>query len=297
MLGLETSARLGYSHGVWYHRAMSNQLDFDPHAPAFMSALCQMALDAGAVIMTHYRNGVAEEKKADKSPVTQADRDAEILLEAELAKLVPGIQVIGEEACSEQAPDRLDDVFFLLDPLDGTRDFVAKRDNFTVNIGLIHRAFPIAGVIYAPVHEKLYFSGPDCAFRINIAPDGALDMSQAVRLETAPLDPGGLNVIASRSHRDEKTDALIEKLNVKEIIGTASSYKFCLLADGTADFYPRFGRTMEWDTAAGQAIVEAAGGVVTFEDGHRFAYGKLERGLDNPSFIAAARANWQDALK
>ena len=96
---------------------MSNQLDFDPHAPAFMSALCQMALDAGAVIMTHYRNGVAEEKKADKSPVTQADRDAETLLEAELAKLAPGIQVIGEEACSEQAPDRLDDVFFLLDPI------------------------------------------------------------------------------------------------------------------------------------------------------------------------------------
>ena len=276
---------------------MSNQLDFDPHAPAFMSALCQMALDAGAVIMTHYRNGVAEETKADKSPVTQADRDAETLLEKALAELAPDIQVIGEEACAEQVPETLDDLFFLLDPLDGTRDFVAKRDNFTVNIGLIHKGFPIAGVIYAPVHEKLYFSGPDCAFRIYIAPDGALDMSQAVRLETAPLDSGGLNVIASRSHRDEKTDALIEKLNVKEIIGTASSYKFCLLADGSADFYPRFGRTMEWDTAAGQAIVEAAGGVVTFEDGQRFSYGKLERGLDNPSFIAAARANWQDALK
>ena len=276
---------------------MSDQLNFDPHAPAFMTALCQMALDAGGVIMTHYKNGVAEEKKADKSPVTQADRDAEILLEKALAELAPNIQVIGEEACAEQVPEILDDMFFLLDPLDGTRDFVAKRDNFTVNIGLIHKGFPIAGVIYAPVHEKLYFSGPDCAFRINIAPDGALDMSQAVRLKTAALDASGLNVIASRSHRDEKTDALIDKLNVKEIIGTASSYKFCLLADGSADFYPRFGRTMEWDTAAGQAIVEAAGGVVTFEDGQRFSYGKLERGLDNPSFIAAARANWQDALK
>lgn len=279
------------------NRAMSDQLNFDPHAPAFMSAMCQMALDAGAVIMQHYRDGVAEEKKADKSPVTQADRDAETLLENALAELAPGIQVIGEEACAEQTPERLDEVFFLLDPLDGTRDFVAKRDNFTVNIGLIYKAYPISGVIYAPVHEKLYFSGPDCAFQIDIAPDGALDIAKAKRLETAPLDPGGLNVIASRSHRDEKTDALIEKLNVKEIIGTASSYKFCLLADGSADFYPRFGRTMEWDTAAGQAIVEAAGGVVTFEDGERFSYGKLERGLDNPSFIAAARANWQDARK
>lgn len=276
---------------------MSNHLDFDPHAPAFMSALCQMALDAGAVIMRHYENGVAEEKKADKSPVTQADRDAEILLEAELAKLAPGIQVIGEEACSEQTPNSLDDVFFLLDPLDGTRDFVAKRDNFTVNIGLIYKDFPVAGVIYAPVHEKLYFSGTDCAYKLAISPNGRLDLAQATRLKTAPLDPNGLNVIASRSHRDEKTDALISKLQVKEIIGTASSYKFCLLAEGSADFYPRFGRTMEWDTAAGQAIVEAAGGVVTFEDGQRFSYGKLERGLDNPSFIAATRANWQDALK
>lgn len=276
---------------------MSDQPDFDPHAPEFMTALCQMALDAGAVIMQHYKNGVAEETKADKSPVTQADRDAEILLEARLAELAPDIQVIGEEACASGVPDALDATFFLLDPLDGTRDFVAKRDNFTVNIGLIHNHYPVAGVIYAPVHEKLYFSGLHCAYRLAIAPDGALDIDAAEKRSTRPFDAAGLNVIASRSHRDEKTDEMIEKLVVKDIIGTASSYKFCLLADGTADFYPRFGRTMEWDTAAGQAIVEAAGGIVTFEDGKRFSYGKLERGLDNPSFIAAGQANWQDALK
>jgi 3'(2'), 5'-bisphosphate nucleotidase len=272
-------------------------LSFDPHEVAFMTALCQMALEAGAVIMRHYRDGVAEETKADKSPVTQADRDAEILLENALAKLAPSVQVIGEEACAITVPEQLDDTFFLLDPLDGTRDFVARRDNFTVNIGLIHNHYPVAGVIYAPVHEKLYFSGPDCAYKLDIAPDGALDIAKAVKLETQNFDADGLKVIASRSHRDAKTDTLIESLKVKEIIGTASSYKFCLLAEGSADFYPRFGRTMEWDTAAGQAIVEAAGGVVTFEDGARFAYGKLERGLDNPSFIAAARANWQDAYR
>lgn len=271
--------------------------DFDPHAPAFMHGLCQMALNAGAVIMRHYRNGVAEETKADKSPVTQADRDAETLLEQALLELAPQIQVIGEEACAETVPSRLDDMFFLLDPLDGTRDFVAKRDNFTVNIGLIKNRYPIAGVIYAPVHEKLYFSGPDCAYRLAIAPDGALDITKADALRTAKADPSGLRVIASRSHRGEKTDQMIASLNVKETIATASSYKFCLLAEGTADFYPRYGRTMEWDTAAGQAIVEAAGGIVTTEDGARFHYGKLERGLDNPSFIAAAADNWQDALK
>lgn len=275
---------------------MSKQ-ELDPHAPAFMHALCQMALDAGAVIMTHYRNGVAEETKADKSPVTQADRDAELLLERALGQVAPGIQVIGEEACSETAPTQLDELFFLLDPLDGTRDFVAKRDNFTVNIGLVKGQYPIAGVIYAPVHEKLYFSGNDAAYSLTIAPDGDLDISQAKRLRTQKADADGLIVIASRSHRGEKTDQMIASLNVKETIATASSYKFCLLAEGTADFYPRYGRTMEWDTAAGQAILEAAGGIVTTEDGTRFHYGKLERGLDNPSFIAAAADNWQDALK
>lgn len=274
-----------------------SQSTFDPHAPQIMQALCQMALDAGALIMQHYRDGVEEETKADKSPVTQADRDAEALLEKALAALTPDIQVIGEEACSQGIPTQLDDLFFLLDPLDGTRDFVAQRDNFTVNIGLISGNYPIAGVIYAPVHEKLYFSGTDAAYKLNIAPDGALDIAQAEKLRTAKADPRGLRVIASRSHRGEKTDQMIASLNVKETIATASSYKFCLLAEGTADFYPRYGRTMEWDTAAGQAILEAAGGIVTTEEGERFHYGKLARGLDNPSFIAAAADNWQDALK
>ena len=271
--------------------------DFDPHAPQFMQALCQMALDAGALIMQHYKNGVAEETKADKSPVTQADRDAETLLEAALAKLAPAIQVIGEEACAETLPQHLDDMFFLLDPLDGTRDFVAKRENFTVNIGLIHKHYPIAGVIYAPVHKKLYFSGPDCAYRLHIAPDGNLNIQTAEKLTTQKIDRRGVHIIASRSHRGEKTDQMIASINVKSTIAAASSYKFCLLAEGTADFYPRYGRTMEWDTAAGQAILEAAGGIVTTEEGERFSYGKLARGLDNPSFIAAAADNWQDALK
>ncbi len=271
--------------------------DFDPHAPHIMHGLCQMALDAGALIMHHYRNGVAEETKADKSPVTQADRDAETLLEKALAALAPDIQVIGEEACAETVPTDLDEMFFLLDPLDGTRDFVAKRDNFTVNIGLIRSQYPIAGVIYAPVHEQLYFSGTDAAYKLEIAPNGALDITKAQKLRTEKADPNGLTVIASRSHRGEKTDQMIASLNVRKTIATASSYKFCLLAEGTADFYPRYGRTMEWDTAAGQAILEAAGGIVTTEDGTRFHYGKLARGLDNPSFIAAAADNWQDALK
>ena len=272
-------------------------LPFDPHERAFMRALCAAALEAGARIMQHYRNGVKAEEKPDKSPVTQADRDAEDLIERALASLVPDMQMIGEEACSERVPDKLASHFFLVDPLDGTRDFVAKRKDFTVNIGLISGTTPVAGVIYAPVHEKLYFSGPNCAYMLSMAPEDPLDMAQAKPLRVGPFPDNGLGVLASRSHRDKKTDALIQRLHVRDVIPAASSYKFCLLAEGCADLYPRHGRTMEWDTAAGHAILNASGGIVTSEDGAPLEYGKLERALDNPSFIAAAHANWQDALR
>ena len=275
----------------------STPLPFDPHEAAFMHALCTAALEAGARIIEHYKNGVEAEEKSDKSPVTQADRDAEDLIERALATLAPNIQMIGEEACSERVPDRLAPHFFLVDPLDGTRDFVAKRKDFTVNIGLISGAAPVAGVIYAPIHEKLYFSGPNTAFMLPIAPGDGLDMAQAQALRVGPFPDNGLRVLASRSHRNKKTDALIKRLHVRDVIPAASSYKFCLLAEGRADLYPRHGRTMEWDTAAGHAILSAAGGIVTCEDGSPLEYGKLERALDNPSFIAAAHANWQDALR
>ncbi len=272
-------------------------LPFDPHESAFMRALSAAALEAGARIMQHYRNGVEAEEKSDKSPVTQADRDAEDLIERALAALAPSIQMIGEEACSERIPDKLASHFFLVDPLDGTRDFVAKRSDFTVNIGLISGTAPVAGVIYAPMHEKLYFSGPNSAFMLPMAPEDTLDMAQAKPLRVGPFPNNGLGVLASRSHRDKKTDALIKRLHVRDVIPAASSYKFCLLAEGRADLYPRHGRTMEWDTAAGHAILNAAGGIVTCEDGTPLEYGKLKRALDNPSFIAAAHANWQNALR
>ena len=272
-------------------------LPFDPHESAFMRALSAAALEAGARIMQHYRNGVKAEEKSDKSPVTQADRDAEDMIERALAALAPSIQMIGEEACSERVPDKLASHFFLVDPLDGTRDFVAKRNDFTVNIGLISGTAPVAGVIYAPMHEKLYFSGPNSAFMLPMAPEDTLDMAQAKPLRVGPFPDNGLGVLASRSHRDKKTDALIKRLHVRDVIPAASSYKFCLLAEGRADLYPRHGRTMEWDTAAGHAILNAAGGIVTCEDGTPLEYGKLERALDNPSFIAAAHANWQNALR
>ncbi len=276
---------------------MTPKLNFDPHTPAFMTTLCRMAVEAGAAIMAHYHNGVAVEIKSDKSPVTQADRDAETLLTQGLAALVPDIQVIGEEACSIALPDKVADCFFLLDPLDGTRDFVARRQDFTVNIGLVEGDAPVAGVIYAPMHEKLYFSGHHAAYMMALAPDETPDLSKAKILKTRPINANGVRVIASRAHRAKETDRFISRLHVTQTIGASSSYKFCLLAEDKADIYPRHGRTMEWDTAAGQAILQSAGGVVTREDGTALTYGKLARGLDNPSFIAAGTANWQDAEK
>ena len=132
---------------------------------------------------------------------------------------------------------------------------------------------------------------------VPMAPNDTLNMARAKALCVGPFPDNGLGVLASRSHRDKKTDALIKRLHVRDVIPAASSYKFCLLAEGHADLYPRHGRTMEWDTAAGHAILNSAGGIVTCEDGSPLEYGKLERALDNPSFIAAAHANWQDALR
>lgn len=268
---------------------------FDPHRPETLTALCDMALAAGDVIMRHHRNGAVAETKADKTPVTQADRDAEALLEMRLGEIAPDIQVVGEEACATALPQKLDARFFLLDPLDGTRDFIDGKKDFTVNIALIENGLPVVGVIYAPVHEKLYFSRKDGAGMLAHPPHEGCDLEQAQTLRAAAPPPDGLRVLTSGRHKNDKTDALLDGLKITERMTASSSYKFCLLAEGTADLYPRHGRTMEWDTAAGQAILEAAGGVVADEAGARLAYGKLGDGLANPSFIASTASDWQTA--
>ncbi len=269
-----------------------------PHDPKKMHALCQLALDAGACIAAHHHKGVEKEIKSDKSIVTIADREAEDILTKGLAHIFPQIQVIGEEACAEDMPSHIRSQFFLLDPLDGTYEFVNGGKDFTVNIGLINNHYPVAGVIYAPLLEALYISGDECAYKAEIAPDGDLAKVDFHPLRTDAFNTQkGVRVIASKSHRNERTEAMIEKLNVAELVATGSSLKFCVIAEGKADFYPRYGRTMEWDTAAGQAILEAAGGQVCFTDGRRLSYGKHERGLDNPDFIASGQENWPAFLK
>ncbi len=273
-------------------------MDFNPHTPHLMQQFCALALKAGASIMAYRAGTIMAETKADSSVVTQADRDAEAILAEGLRKLLPDIQIIGEEGYAQNVPYALDDTFFLLDPLDGTRGFVNKGKDFTVNIGLIHHHIPLAGVIYAPVHETLYISSQEgCAYKAHIAPDGDISTVSFEKITTRALSEKGLRIIASQSHRATETDAMIDKLHVEHIFATSSSLKFGLLAEGKADLYPRHGATMEWDTAAGQAIVTSAGGIVTTIDGKVLSYGKLTQGLKNPYFIAAGQKNWHKLKK
>ena len=247
--------------------------------PRLADAARRLALEAGRTIMAFYRDGTPAETKADLTPVTEADRAADRIIVAGLRTVDPQVPVISEESTAIDAlaapPGRR---FWLVDPLDGTREFIARTGEFTVNIALIEDGRPVLGVLHAPVQGETYVA------------DG---LGQAVRIvdNGAPRPIGaravpdeGPAVIASRLHRDPGTDAYIAKLRPARIRSAGSALKFGLLAQGEADVYPRFERTMEWDTAAGQAVLEAAGGHVRDLNGRELRYGKA--GFVNPPFVA-----------
>jgi 3'(2'), 5'-bisphosphate nucleotidase len=248
---------------------------------ALLGDLELLAREAGARALEIYARPFDAEMKDDRSPVTEADRLGEAIILAGLARLAPAIPVLAEEAASAGSiPDALGDEFFLVDPLDGTREFISRNGEFTVNIALVRGGRAVLGVVYAPALGKLY------AGRIG-AGAAVTDREgrRAIRARTAPAS--GLVAVASRSHRSPETDAFLATLDVAEYSSAGSSLKFCLIAEGAADVYPRLGRTMEWDTAAGQAVLEAAGGrVEIFETRAPLRYGKAARGFDNPDFIA-----------
>jgi 3'(2'), 5'-bisphosphate nucleotidase len=229
-------------------------------------------------------------KKHDNSPVTAADNDAEAIILEGLREAAPGIPIVSEEAAAGGHIPDFGDQFFLVDPLDGTKEFINKNGEFTVNIALIQHRLPVAGVVYAPAKERMFFSyGPGDAYEqhIGACKDGIGNGALAPRrIAARKPDADGLVVVASRTHRDTKTDEYLNLYKVKEFLAAGSSLKFCLVATGEADLYPRHGRTMEWDTAAGHAVLAAAGGSVTQLDGAPLLYGKTERGLDNPFFVA-----------
>jgi 3'(2'),5'-bisphosphate nucleotidase len=254
-------------------------------SPALLPILIEAALAAGAEIERIYEEGCEAEDKADGSPVTIADRQAEAIILERLAVAFPQIPVLAEEEAAAGRIPELGSRFFCVDPLDGTRGFVQRNGEFTVNIGLIEDGIPVAGVIYAPDPKLLYFGARgQGAFR---GRGGGIP--EPIRPRSRPA--GGLTAVGSRSHASHGTAAKSAHLGIADFVASSSSLKFCLVAEGTADVYPRHGTTAEWDTAAGQAILEAAGGRVMAldEEGREtgpLRYGKVDRAFLNPAFIA-----------
>ena len=245
-----------------------------------LEVLVRIVRAAGEVVMRHYEAGCETRVKPDRSPVTDADEEAEKLILAELALAFPDVPVVAEE---EAAAGRISQVgmrFFLVDPVDGTKEFVKRGGEFTVNIGEIVNGEPASGVVLAPAIGRLF---------LGAAGEGAFELSRGAMRDIACRAPApdGLVAVSSRSHPDAKTDELLKTLPIKGHTNAGSSLKFCLVAAGEADIYPRAGETMEWDTAAGHGVLRAAGGTVTNWDGTPFLYGKP--GFRNGAFIARGR--------
>lgn len=260
---------------------------------ALVEALLPAVLAAGRVEMHHFAAGVAVETKADTTPVTIADHEAEEILTEALHRTAPGIPVIAEEAVAAGRVPAVQDAFFLVDPLDGTRAFIKGSAEFTINIGLVVARQPVFGIIYAPALNQFYATiGPKEAIEAELAPNEETPMFGDLalkRLATRAPDPNALVAFASRSHATQSTDEFLKHLPITEKRRASSSLKFCLIARGEADLYARLGQTSEWDTAAGQAILTAAGGCVTTLDGAPLGYGKRDGGYANPHFIAWGR--------
>jgi 3'(2'), 5'-bisphosphate nucleotidase len=251
-----------------------------------LDAMVAAALEAGQAANRIYHGDFAVHTKADASPVTIADHIAEAIILRQLAAQAPGIAVIAEEEAAAGRIPQLTAEFFLVDPLDGTKEFVHRRGEFTVNIALIRAAAPALGVVYAPASGQL-FAGNVAAAR---AVRATLDPHQPVVAALTPMrvrevPAAGVTAVASRSHRTAETDAYLARYTVAQLVSVGSSLKFCMVAAGEADLYPRLGATMEWDTAAGHAVLVAAGGRVLGPDGQPLRYGKPQ--FRNPWFVAS----------
>ncbi|MCB2113639.1 MAG: 3'(2'),5'-bisphosphate nucleotidase CysQ [Parvularculaceae bacterium] len=250
-----------------------------------LDAIVDLSLEAGAAALSIYQEEFQVEAKSDDSPVTEADRLGEEIILRGLKRIAPNIPALAEETASEGKIPELGDEFFLVDPLDGTREFISKTGEFTVNIALIRAGAPVLGVVYAPAIGKLYRGSATGGASLSIVKDGVAGAGAPIACRKAP--DKRLVAVASRSHRSAETDEFLATLDIADFAAAGSSLKFCLIAEGLADVYPRLGRTMEWDTGAGQAVLEAAGGrVIEFGAQTPLRYGKRDRGFDNPHFIA-----------
>jgi 3'(2'),5'-bisphosphate nucleotidase len=251
--------------------------------------LARTALAAGPAVMEEYERGCAVASKADGSPVTTADHRAEAIICECLASMVPAPSVCAEESMAAGAQPQVAERFLLVDPLDGTREFLAGNGEFTINVALIESGAPVAGAVYAPAIGRLWVGG-DTAFACEARLGAELPDEGSRRRIGTRRAPSSLTAFASRSHLDAQSDAFLKRLPIGETRFAGSSLKFCLIAEGEGDVYPRFAPTMEWDTAAGDAVLRAAGGAVLDPSGRPLLYGKAGSGLRNGPFIA-----WGDA--
>jgi 3'(2'), 5'-bisphosphate nucleotidase len=251
----------------------------------------RLALAAGREVMRVFHAGCAVDRKSDSSPVTEADRESERIILAGLRAEFPDIPCVAEEeAAAGIMPPDIGDAFFLVDPLDGTKEFVNRRTDFTVNIALVRHGVPDIGVVFAPCSGRFFSGRPGRAETIEIDDDYAITGRRPISVRTGGMP---LAIVASRSHNTPETEAYIRTMGAAEIVSVGSSLKFCLVASAEADVYPRFGRTMEWDTAAGDAVLRAAGGMTRTLDGKPLTYGKRNQSDDadfaNPHFIASGK--------
>jgi 3'(2'), 5'-bisphosphate nucleotidase len=257
----------------------------DSSLNSLLEAMMAAALEAGRATWQIYRSEFEVMQKADQSPVTAADHAAEAIILRHLALAAPAIPVIAEE---EVAAGRIPAVaaeFFLVDPLDGTKEFVARRGDYTVNIALVRSGVPLLGVVYAPARNSLFAGDVSHHAAVHCEQPPNRPLAAARRsIHVRDVPQAGLTVVASRSHATPETDAYLSRCPVAERVSIGSSLKFCLLAAAQADLYPRLGPTMEWDTAAGHAVLLAAGGQVLAPGGQPLRYGKPE--FRNSSFIA-----------
>jgi 3'(2'), 5'-bisphosphate nucleotidase len=236
--------------------------------------------DAGLKAMDIYSREVDVALKADSSPVTEADLAVDEILTKELVRLFPDCPVVTEEQASTHVVDAKNGRFFLVDPIDGTKEFINKTGEFTINIGLIENNVPIAGIVYAPAQGRLFIAETDgSCYELN-------DDNFRKDLKVRNCGESSMIAVASRSHNTPETQSFLDDNGISDCVSAGSSLKFCVLAAGEADIYPRFGPTMEWDTAAGHAVLSGAGGQVLNIDGSPFKYGKPD--YRNPNFIACS---------
>jgi 3'(2'), 5'-bisphosphate nucleotidase len=266
-----------------------------------LSVSLKAIIDAGKAVMDIYNNSYHIEYKKDNSPLTYADLKSNEIITSHLGKT--SIPIISEESADVDYTVRKNwDSFWIVDPLDGTKEFIQKNGEFTINIALVHNERPVIGVVYAPAVSSLYYSCEGRgAFKNIINPSEKISVNDLLKKSTKlnPKNSKKLLIAASRSHLNVKTLNFIEKVKTHfsgtKVINKGSSLKFCLLAEGSANIYPRFGRTMEWDTAAGHAIINSAGGkVFSTIEGEELLYNKPE--LSNPDFVAVDSFNCDNSI-